>query len=224
MKIIRKILLFLGVATLSFSLGISAFASEASTVSESAESVGESDSGDTNTTYEKGDISENPFEEIFSTVLDHSSEMFSALAFIGTIIVAYFYKKGILPTLSKALTGVSTALDSVGEKTDGALGPIITKTDEIADTTAFVKSSLDGVVCSLEELEKSLDSLKESENERHAYSTIMLSQVDMLYDIFMSSALPQYKKDEVGERICKMREELKFSDKRGDEIRDESTK
>ena len=31
------------------------------------------------------------------------------------------------------------------------------------------------------------------------------TQIDMLYDIFMSSALPQYQKDAVGERIAKMK-------------------
>ena len=36
----------------------------------------------------------------------------------------------------------------------------------------------------------------------------LISQVDMLYAIFMSSALPQYQKDEVGARIKEMREEL----------------
>ena len=34
---------------------------------------------------------------------------------------------------------------------------------------------------------------------------IIEGQIDMLYDIFMSSALPQYQKDAVGERIGKMK-------------------
>ena len=34
------------------------------------------------------------------------------------------------------------------------------------------------------------------------------AQIDMLYDVFMSSALPQYQKDAVGERIAKMKEAL----------------
>ena len=34
----------------------------------------------------------------------------------------------------------------------------------------------------------------------------------MLYDVFMSSALPQYQKDAVGERIAKMREAITEND------------
>ena len=39
--------------------------------------------------------------------------------------------------------------------------------------------------------------------------TILAGQIDMLYSIFMSSGLPQYQKDEIGEKIKEMREELK---------------
>jgi hypothetical protein len=38
--------------------------------------------------------------------------------------------------------------------------------------------------------------------------TIMSAQVDMLYNIFMSSSLPQYSKDAVGERISEMKAAL----------------
>ena len=44
--------------------------------------------------------------------------------------------------------------------------------------------------------------------ERESMRTILLGQVDMLYAIFMSSALPQYQKDEIGIKIQEMREEL----------------
>ena len=36
----------------------------------------------------------------------------------------------------------------------------------------------------------------------------MLSQIDMLYEIFMQSGLPQYSKDALGERMAKMKKTL----------------
>ena len=45
-------------------------------------------------------------------------------------------------------------------------------------------------------------------SERERMRIIMQGQIDMLYDIFMTSALPQYKKDEVGTRINEMKEKL----------------
>lgn len=209
MKIIKKILIAFLVATLSLSLGIAAFASEAESPLNTTETATEEKT--TETTADEGiKAEENPFEAIFNTISAYSSEIFSALAFIGTLIVAYFYKKGILPTLKKALCGVSTALDSVGEKTSGVLTPILTRTEEVAETTAFLKNGIDSALSSLESLEEKLESLEEQKSERTSYRTVMLSQVDMLYDIFMSSSLPQYKKDEIGEKIGTMREELKL--------------
>ena len=44
--------------------------------------------------------------------------------------------------------------------------------------------------------------------ERDAMRTILTSQVDMLYAIFICSSLPEYQKEEIGLKIQQMREEL----------------
>ena len=38
---------------------------------------------------------------------------------------------------------------------------------------------------------------------------VMLAEVEMIYGIFISSSLPQYQKDRVGEAYSKMKEMLK---------------
>jgi len=48
----------------------------------------------------------------------------------------------------------------------------------------------------------------EAQQERQELKLILDSQIDMLYDIFMASALPQYQKDAVGEKIAKMKEAI----------------
>ena len=37
---------------------------------------------------------------------------------------------------------------------------------------------------------------------------IMSTQIDLLHDIFMSSSLPYYRKEEVGERVAEMKRAL----------------
>ena len=78
--------------TLSFTLGIGAFASE----TEGAETNGEESSTEIASRPDQTEaeaIGKNPFEAIFDVALNYSSEIFSLLAFAGTLIVAYFYKK-----------------------------------------------------------------------------------------------------------------------------------
>jgi hypothetical protein len=54
-------------------------------------------------------------------------------------------------------------------------------------------------------LEKRLVSEDEAKRDKEQLSTVMMAQIDMLYDIFMSASLPQYQKDAVGEKIAKMK-------------------
>ncbi len=223
MKFIKKFFLLIATVALVASLGLNAFASEsAENASEDTEnSYTDTDSssknldtgGEVNDTDENIDnAGENPFEVIFQLICNYSGEIFSALAFLGTLIVAHFYKRGMLPALRSALGNVSTALGAASDKTEEALLLIKKKTETIDSMLEYSGGVIDDVAGSLERVESELKAVKESRDERAAYKTIMLSQVDMLYDIFMSSALPQYKKDEIGERIGAMREELKLCD------------
>ena len=74
----------------------------------------------------------------------------------------------------------------------------------------------------IDELSKNLDVIaervKESEEERLAVNrlkTAMLTEVEMLYDIFMHSSLPQYSKDNVGEKISAMKKALGTGEENG---------
>lgn len=221
MKFTKKIPAALCLAAALLTLSLPAFASEsAPTAAEASEATcasGEStptDAGATDTLGNEGaeEPTENPFEVLFEAVSAHAGEIFSALAFIGTLAVAYFYKKGLLPSLRDTLTGLSTALGEIGRKTDESIEPLTEKSLEIFKTVGTIESSLSSLSDTLRHIEGELETKSGESSERKALRTIMLSQVEMLYDIFMATALPQYKKDEIGEKIGAMREELKLCD------------
>ena len=68
--------------------------------------------------------------------------------------------------------------------------------------------SVESISRSLENMELHRENYSKLLAEREAIRTVLLGQIDMLYAIFMSSALPQYQKDEIGLKIQEMREEL----------------
>ena len=70
-------------------------------------------------------------------------------------------------------------------------------------------TTLDGISVSVSQIEDRLEDYEYLMQERDSMRTILAGQIDMLYAIFMSSGLPQYQKDEIGEKIKEMREELK---------------
>ena len=152
---------------------------------------------------------ENVFEKIYADVGEYATEILCAMTFAGSMILAFAYKKGLLPIVRGSLLNIGNAVskvkDSVGESAEkGAkLGESIEK--GLEDT----KNVLDGLVEKISELDAALVERLSDESERareqEVLKLVLISQIDMLRDIFMSAALPQYQKDAVGERIAKMK-------------------
>lgn len=148
-----------------------------------------------------GENAGNIFEEIYSAAEENADKIFSILAFIGTLVVGVGYKSGFIPLLRDALSKLKTAIDGV--KADGEINNAITE------------SKMNEICLSVENISRTLGDMEfHGENyskllaERKTIRTVLLGQIDMLYAIFMSSALPQYQKDEIGIKIQEMREEL----------------
>lgn len=150
----------------------------------------------------------NIFEIIYDKIALYSAEILSALTLLGSVVIAFTYKKGLLPTISGALSGIS-----------GAVGELRRENEEWKDVNekAFAEAS-SKLLCaeemfkslsqSLKKLEEDLCESREQALKTQDMRTVMIAQIDMLYDIFMSSGLPVYQKDEVSERVRKMKNAL----------------
>ena len=161
---------------------------------------------------------ENVFDKMYADVSEYATEILCAMTFAGSIILAFAYKKGLLPIVKGSLlsigNAVSTVKDSVGESAEKGvkLGESIEKGLE------NTKTVLDGLVKKISELDTALEERLSDESERaheaEVLRLVLLSQIEMLRDIFMSAALPQYQKDAVGERIAKMKGALEENGER----------
>ena len=161
---------------------------------------------------------ENVFDKIYADVSEYATEILCAMTFAGSLILAFAYKKGLLPIVRGSLLSIGNAVskvkDSVGENAEKGvkLGESIEKGLE------NTKNVLDGLVEKISELDTALEERLSNESERAHESEVLrlvlLSQIDMLRDIFMSAALPQYQKDAVGERIAKMKGALEENGER----------
>lgn len=152
---------------------------------------------------------ENIFEDIYSVLELNADKIFSILAFIGTIVVSVGYKSGLLPLLRDALSKLKGSIDLVKE--DGERNNQLTsdKINEISQSIDEINESLKKNSEELSRIEWQFEGYDDLCRERESMKTLIEGQIDMLYAIFMSSALPQYQKDEIGAKIGEMREELK---------------
>ena len=148
---------------------------------------------------------ENPFAVLYDYACENADKIFSALAFIGSLVLAFFYRKGLMPALSSALGNLRASVKSFGDTAEKSLKNSEETFAAVKDSIDLVGKGLDTLCISVAEIDKRLCKSEEQLNDTRVMKTIMSAQVDMLYNIFMSSALPQYSKDAVGERIAEMR-------------------
>lgn len=151
---------------------------------------------------------ENFYSRVYSAVRENSEIIMSALAAIASLLLAFTYKKGLLPKMRTAIDKLCSAVSKIkdaSEEQSHEAKELIEKAEEKLNGAKLI---LENVSEKLTQLEHELNESIQTKDERERLRIIMLSQTEMLYDIFMSSALPQYQKDMVGERTAKIKEQI----------------
>ncbi len=146
------------------------------------------------------------FGEIYSYLVSHAGEIFSTLSFIGTVAVALAYRRGLIPLLRDGLGAIGGATNSISTGTEQARA--VTE-----EAIAGVRKVLDGFSDALRTIERAgeetserLRTLESEGYDKKTLTKILLEQINMLSDIFMSTSLPQFRKDEIAERAKEMRD------------------
>ena len=151
----------------------------------------------------------NFFEKVYEEVMGYTSEILCALTFAGSIGIAFAYKKGLLPLVEGSLVAIGNAVTKIKESTkenteiSSQLGESIT--GRLTETQELLMRLSERIGTLENTLGGSIKSESDARLEMGQLRLVVDAQIDMLYDIFMSSALPQYQKDAVGERIAKMK-------------------
>lgn len=168
------------------------------------------------TEKEEEPIEENVFAEIYELLELNADKIFSALAFIGTLIVSFSYKKGLIPLLAETFSRFRGTLDGI--KKEGEL-----RANDNSEMFSSINLSLKEMEEAINKCADDMTDIKEQfatyddvMKEREAMKLILDGQIDMLYNIFMSSSLPHFQKEEIGNKIVKMREELSKNEQKGE--------
>ena len=154
----------------------------------------------------------NIFSEVYEIILRHSDKILSALTLCVSLFLTFAYRKGILPLIKGGLNTLGTAVTKLKEETDKA-SEISAKTiAEARDKLTIAEEALSNLTEKLEVLEERLAAAMEEQQKASDTKIILESQIDMLYEIFMSSSIPLYQKESVGEKISAMKKRLADSE------------
>ena len=150
----------------------------------------------------------NSFEKIYDAAMAHVSEILSLAAFIGSLICAVIYKSGLMPLIEKGLGGIKNAAQKIKEATDRAECDNKASLGYINDKMCELEMAISEMQETVKSATKAMESSVEARAHQARIDGLLSGELDMLYDIFMSSALPEYEKARVGERVAKLKEEL----------------
>lgn len=148
------------------------------------------------------------FESLFSAFEANASEVLSALAFVGSLIIMLCYKKGLLPIVNDGLKALKSGIKAVNEKSESFNEHAIGLCDSIDARLERAEKLTEAILKSTESVEEQIDLIEKRSNDNEKLKIILTAQIDMLYEIFMSASLPQYLKESVGEKISEMKSEL----------------
>lgn len=214
-----KKFLFMLCLCLVFTLCIpaTAFASEAAGTAEDGSISGAESEATPDTPQSDHSDQENSAEEnaeanaflmLYEQIRTHLPEVFSALSLLGACILAFCYKRGLLPILRDGIGAIGSTTQEFKKNAE-----IYAKdTKEICENTnnsiQFTNSCIEKMQSSIEAVEEKLAALGDQKSESEIFKELIRGQVDMLYDIFLTSSLPQFEKDRVGKRVEEMRRML----------------
>ena len=215
-KALAAIIISIAITVAGAVMTVNAEVDEAVIATASDNTNTEADSNDTATPNagteadERNNVNEesNPFSELYSLICAHADDIFSSLAFVGTLIIAVIYKRVLLPAVTGSIGSIGTALGKLREENEKNNAGTDSRLVSAENKLVSVEETLEKLNSSLEAMRASVGNTDEVKRECNLMHLVMEAQVEMLENIFMCSALPQYQKDAVSERIKSMKEKL----------------
>ena len=151
-------------------------------------------------------------EDLLATVEEHLAEVFSALTLVDSLILSYSYKKGLVPTLWGGLSSIAKTAETTSEKTRELAEAAEVTIASLTDTAAPIFEKIEKMCQGADRLALQARELEarvtEAENDRALMKTMMNGVADMLYGVFSSANLPQYAKEQIGQRYNAIRAAL----------------
>ncbi len=148
-------------------------------------------------------------EELTETVEKYIGEIFCALTFLGSVVTAYLYKKGLLPTLGEGINKICSVVVSSGEKATDIQKENAELLDAFVEKAAPVLERANEISLYAEQMRKESlllkDELERDKAQRKALSDLISGQIDLLYGVFMSASLPEYQKEQLGAQYNRLK-------------------
>lgn len=153
---------------------------------------------------------------LMSFLEDNGGTLLSALGVVVSLLLAFLYKSGLLPLVSRGLKAISESSDKAADIT-------ATFTKQAADTLSALESSSAAALSRAEEtalmvkgteeiLSALGEALTEAKAERGRIAMVLAEETALFYELLNSVKLPENQKEVIRERYYKYQSILEAHD------------
>lgn len=143
---------------------------------------------------------------------ENADTILGSLTLLGSLLVAFLYKKGLLPLVRSGLSALASLLGKTGEVTEKFTSEASAVLTDVKAQTApllgAVHESRDALISLGERLATIEAALAESEKERKATAAVLVTETELFYELLSSVNLPQAQKDSMAESYYRLKKTL----------------
>ena len=156
-----------------------------------------------------GDASLSVTDTIASFITQNADTLLASLTLIGSLLVAFLYKTGLLPLLRSGLSALGELLGKSRELTESF-------TQEAGEQIHRIESHIAPMAKALERSEEILHAteqrladleaaLKRSEGDREKTAEVLRTETELFYELLCSVNLPEAQKDSMTESYYRLK-------------------
>ena len=143
---------------------------------------------------------------------ENGSTLLGVLTLLGSLLVAFFYKAGLLPMVRAGLSALKELIGkshAVTERFTQDANEIFSRIEEQTKPTLALAERSITLIESLEERLGVLEeALRASESDRRATAAVLRTETELFYELLHSVNLPEAQKESMTESYYRLKREL----------------
>ena len=156
------------------------------------------------------------FSMLYEAAAAHVTEIFSAIAAAGALVIALCYRKGLIPLLKNGIGAIGSATKEWGKSAENYGKEAKEICQNANDYIHILGEKAEQTQNCILSIEQKISKLGDRMEETEQIKAVLEGQMDMLYDVFLSSSLPEFEKERVSLRMEKMKQALRTSQSGGE--------
>lgn len=144
-------------------------------------------------------------DSLGSFFTDNADTLLGVLTFAGSLLVAFFYKTGLLPLLRAGLGELKTSVSENREQVEKFLGDTEEKLRALEENVCTVLSAEQEVGKASARMETIDRALSDASHEREDIRSVLIAETELFFQLMQAVNLPQAQKDAMSDSFYRLK-------------------